>query len=236
MGFARALTCPVYGIILYKMTDANSAYQVSQIVFNLLFAVFGVWLVVKARSWQRRENKSTGRQLSIVLFYAVGILILLGLLGSLVMAARVEDADAPRQASSQAESAMAAPTVQELLEATNQERAKAGVPALQLDERLNRSAQAKAADMEENHYYAHTNPETGQQGYDLIDATGIKCKPGSPAENIVQTEVGTPTASGALNAFMISKSHREALLSPDVDLVGFGISGRSVVQHFCDLQ
>lgn len=129
-----------------------------------------------------------------------------------------------------------------LLQQTNAERAKAGLNPLVLDNRLNQSAQAKADDMYENNYFQHNNPITGKHGYDWINDTGLKCKPGSPAEN--QQKDGSTHPMDAYHivsdpkpggGFMSSKPHREAMLNPGIDIVGFGIRGNLVVEHFCDL-
>lgn len=124
------------------------------------------------------------------------------------------------------------PTVDELLRFTNEERAKAGVPPLQLDDRLNQSAQAKADDMVANNYYGHIDPQGRNSNY-LIGSTGISCV--MTGENI---DAGK-TSAEIINEWMASPPHKKALLSKDVELTGYGIAVYSdyfyVVQHFCDL-
>lgn len=124
----------------------------------------------------------------------------------------------------------------------NEERLKAGLPALTVDPSLNESAQAKADDMLANNYYAHTNPTTGKHGYSYIsDMARGKCLTSS--ENIA---AGDMTAESAVKGWMESESHRNAILDPRYTMTGIGItsknndpaSGRQdyyyLVQHFCE--
>ncbi len=125
------------------------------------------------------------------------------------------------------------PTADELLAFTNEERLKAGVKPLPLDPRLNDSAQAKADDMTKDNYFDHVNPNTGKRGgtyiWDYIKPNP-ECASGS--ENITENS-NVNESFYAIHAFMQSKPHREAILNPHDTAVGFGISGKYVVQHFC---
>ncbi len=137
----------------------------------------------------------------------------------------------PQEVSSEAPTN--APTVEELLKLTNEERAKAGVPPLANDPLLNQSAQAKADDMHNNNYYGHDNPTTGKQGYSYIPESGASC-PVYYSENIA----GDATSDSVIQDWLNSAPHRKALLGP-YESVGFGISsdpqsGYFVVAHFCD--
>jgi uncharacterized protein YkwD len=49
----------------------------------------------------------------------------------------------------------------EIVRLTNEERAKAGLPALEVLPELMTCAQAKAQDFIDNHYYGHTSPRYG---------------------------------------------------------------------------
>lgn len=122
------------------------------------------------------------------------------------------------------------PTVNQLLRQTNAERAKVGVPPLKLDIRLNHSAQLKAEDERNNHYFGHVNPKTGMNGYEYISPQKI---PGCRGSENLTENVYVNDAATAINAFMNSRPHREAMLNPHAFLVGFGISGDQIVQHFC---
>lgn len=124
------------------------------------------------------------------------------------------------------------PTREELLILVNKERAKVGVAPLQIDQRLNQSAQYKADDMAK-HNYGHTSSYDGRHGYEYIAdfAPGL-CS--VPSENIA----GRPTATRTVDGWVKSPSHYQAMINPKYTLTGFGIAkyGDNAyyeVEHFC---
>lgn len=122
-------------------------------------------------------------------------------------------------------------TPQELLELVNKERAKKHVAPLRLDARLNESAQLKAEDMTKYNYFGHISPHDGKHGYSYIDQTGIYCT--TDSENLIQGDGGLLTTTLAVNWWKTSKAHYDAMTDVRYNLTGFGISGKSVVEHFC---
>ena len=126
------------------------------------------------------------------------------------------------------------PTVEELLTLVNAERAKVGVAPLQLDVRLNQSAQRKVDNMIAFNDDDHIDQE-GVHGYMYIPDTGIKCISGS--ENLVSHNDRTNfnSAADAVTAWMNSTSHRQAMLDPKYDFTGFAIKDWAIVQHFCNI-
>lgn len=124
------------------------------------------------------------------------------------------------------------PTVEGLLDFTNKERLKAKVGVLEIDPRLNTSAQAKADDMAKNDYFGHTNPKTGFYGPQYAaDATNQDCK--YVSENLRLNTLGSNTSNDSVQGWMKSDTHRLAMLDSKYTYVGFGISGSYVVQHLC---
>lgn len=122
-------------------------------------------------------------------------------------------------------------TVDELHTMTNQVRAKFGSKSLEQSVRLNKTAQLKAEEMNTQGYYDHVNPNDDSRGTDKIFSEfGYECKGAS--ENIVRNSF---TSKMAIDAWVGSKSHFDAMINADYDIVGFGISGDKIVQHFCDL-
>lgn len=119
----------------------------------------------------------------------------------------------------------------EILELVNAERARAGVSPLLLDERLNQSAQEKADDMEYRHYYGHVSPD-GVHGYSLAE-NRTKGSCGLVGENIIKNYYDG-NSRDAVDGWMNSKPHREAILDSRYTKTGFGISEGSIVQHFCE--
>lgn len=127
------------------------------------------------------------------------------------------------------------PTVDELFKLTNEERKKVGVKPLKLDSELNKSAQQKADDMTKYKYFDHSNPLTGGRGFENVIKYSPLCL--QPSENLTQTNNANNNDSAhAIKAWMDSTPHRKAMLDGDMDVVGFGISGDSVVQHLCDIE
>lgn len=120
----------------------------------------------------------------------------------------------------------------DLLKLVNEERAKVGVPALVIDERLNQSAQRKADDMEKNDYFDHVSPIDGRYGASYANDTGIPCQ--RVSENIRYNGYGKNTAKDAVLGWYGSELHRVAMLNQKYESTGFGIAGSRIVQHFCE--
>ena len=128
------------------------------------------------------------------------------------------------------------PTVQELLDAVNAERAKAGVAPLTLLPTMMQSAQWKADDMQTRNYFAHTDPDTGKNnGLDYFDSIDDgSCS--YVSENYHWATGPARTVTGAMRGWMNSKPHHDAILNPEYSTTGFGIAWGEkmiIVQHFC---
>lgn len=125
------------------------------------------------------------------------------------------------------------PTVQNLLTSVNEVRAKAGVPPLVIDERLNKSAQTKADDMKARNYFGHVSPD-GVRGNDIAHGNMPECV--ALNENI--TDSGTPeynTLEAGMKAWVDSPGHYKQMIKPEYSRTGFGITSTGLVQHFCQL-
>ena len=127
------------------------------------------------------------------------------------------------------------PTVDELLRLVNEERAKAGVAPLRVDERVQRSAQLKATDMYTNNYASHIMPSTGkvlnaEMNALLADACIYS------SENYVDNDRYNNTTAEAMNAWINSKPHHTAMTDARYESTGIGVSGDKIVQHLCDEQ
>lgn len=120
----------------------------------------------------------------------------------------------------------------DILRLVNEERAKVGVAPLVEDPRLDESAKQKADDMANNHYFGHENPTTKYHGYEYIRKTA----PGSCAHSSENLLGNYTSAQAAMDGWMNSKAHREALLDARYDITGIAVAGGNIVQHFCDLK
>lgn len=126
--------------------------------------------------------------------------------------------------------AVSLPTKAELLTLVNAERSKNGVTPLIEDPRLDTSAQDKAVDETTYNYFGHVSPHTGKDSHDWIFGTGISCHDSS--ENLTKN-VYINDAKSAVDAWIASPPHHQAMISPLYTLTGFGISGDQIVEHFC---
>lgn len=124
-------------------------------------------------------------------------------------------------------------TSQELFEAVNQERVKAGVAPLVLDEKLSTSAQWKADKMNATGNFSHTDENGKNDGLDYLGSLNANCT--YVSENLSWSNISkeTQTAEEAITAWMNSETHRKALLSSEFTSTGFGVSDGIAVEHFC---
>jgi len=105
----------------------------------------------------------------------------------------------------------------QLLTLINNERAKAGLAALQVDPELMKVARTKANDMVQNNYFSHYSPTYGSP-FDMMRQFGISFK--AAAENIA----GNSTIQGAVNAWMNSSGHKANILNGSYNYTGIGIA------------
>ncbi|MEH7345544.1 CAP domain-containing protein, partial [Bacillus sp. JJ1532] len=105
---------------------------------------------------------------------------------------------------------------QKVVELTNQERAKNGVPALQLDVNLSKVARAKSLDMKNKGYFDHNSPTYGSP-FDMMKSFGITYR--SAGENIA---MGQRTPEEVVNAWMNSDGHRKNILNASFTHIGVG--------------
>jgi uncharacterized YkwD family protein len=105
---------------------------------------------------------------------------------------------------------------QKVVDLTNQERAKNGLPALQVDTALSKVAREKSLDMQRNNYFSHTSPTYGSP-FDMMKKFGITYK--AAGENIAKGQ-GSPEE--VVKAWMNSEGHRKNILSSNFTHIGVG--------------
>ena len=108
--------------------------------------------------------------------------------------------------------------MQEVVNLTNNERAKAGLQALQIDTKLTQSAQAKSQDMKNKNYFSHTSPTYGSP-FDQMKSFGVSYK--SAAENIA---MGQRTAAEVVDGWMKSPGHKANIMNASYTHIGVGLS------------
>jgi uncharacterized protein YkwD len=111
---------------------------------------------------------------------------------------------------------------QQVLALTNQERAKAGCGPLRTNKALARAAEAHAADMVAEHYFAH-NSLDGRSPFDRMKAAGFTG--GAMAENIA---VGYSSAASVVEGWMNSAGHRANILNCSYTMIGIGYDSGQV--------
>jgi uncharacterized YkwD family protein len=105
---------------------------------------------------------------------------------------------------------------QQVIELTNRERARAGLPALKVDAQLSAVAQKKSQDMQQNHYFSHTSPTYGSP-FDMMRDSGVTYK--AAGENIAK---GQRTPQEVVAAWMNSPGHRANILNRQFTHIGVG--------------
>lgn len=105
----------------------------------------------------------------------------------------------------------------DLLTLTNQDRAGANLPPLQMNAQLAAAAEAKAQDMFAKDYWAHFGPN-GESPWDFIHAAGYNYI--YAGENLAR---GFTTSDSVVNAWMASPEHRANMLSRNYTDVGFAV-------------
>jgi uncharacterized YkwD family protein len=129
-----------------------------------------------------------------------------------------ETAKAPAEQTQEAAPASSEVSAYEkkVLELTNQERAKAGVPALKLDEELSKVAREKSRDMQSKGYFDHNSPTYGSP-FDMMKQFGISYT--TAGENIA---MGQKSPEEVVQAWMNSEGHRKNIMNANFTHLGVG--------------
>lgn len=105
---------------------------------------------------------------------------------------------------------------QQVVDLTNQERAKNGLSALKIDPTLSKMAREKSRDMSANNYFDHNSPTYGSP-FDMMKHYGIDYR--SAGENIA---MGQRTPQEVVDGWMNSPGHRANILNADYTHIGVG--------------
>ncbi|MRX71867.1 SCP-like extracellular protein [Bacillus lacus] len=103
-----------------------------------------------------------------------------------------------------------------VIELTNAERAKEGLPKLQADEEVSNVAQEKSNDMQQNQYFSHNSPTFGSP-FDMMRDFGVTYK--TAGENIA---MGQRSPEEVVQAWMDSEGHRKNIMNGDFTHIGVG--------------
>lgn len=108
-------------------------------------------------------------------------------------------------------------TVDELFNATNKEREKAGLPRLGYNTQLEKAAQDKARNMFQYRYWAHYSPD-GSTPWDFILASGYKYE--YAGENLAKDFM---FSDGVVSAWMSSPAHKDNILRSQYTDMGLAV-------------
>lgn len=104
----------------------------------------------------------------------------------------------------------------QVVELTNKERAKNGLPALKIDTELSKVARIKSNDMAKNKYFDHNSPTYGSP-FDMMKKFGITYR--SAGENIA---MGQRSPEEVVKGWMNSPGHRANILNKSYTHIGVG--------------
>lgn len=104
-----------------------------------------------------------------------------------------------------------------LIELTNSERQKKGLPPVSENEALDKAASLKAQNMFEENYWAHFAP-SGRTPWDFILGSGYKFT--YAGENLAKNFYNS---SDVVSAWMASPTHRDNLLNPKYQDIGIAV-------------
>ncbi|MFX3623052.1 MAG: CAP domain-containing protein [Ectobacillus sp.] len=112
---------------------------------------------------------------------------------------------------------------QRVVDLTNAERAKAGLPALKVDLELSKVAKAKSQDMYNKNYFDHNSPTYGSP-FDMMKRFGISYR--TAGENIA---MGQRTPEEVVQAWMNSAGHRANIMNNTYTHIGVGfVEGKNI--------
>lgn len=106
---------------------------------------------------------------------------------------------------------------EEIVELTNKERLKTGLPGLSLDPLLAQAALTKASDMFARNYWAHNSPD-GKEPWRFITGMGYQYR--FAGENLARD---FSNSEDVVSAWMRSSTHRDNLLSPKYQDIGVAV-------------
>ncbi|MGE7878728.1 CAP domain-containing protein [Peribacillus muralis] len=115
---------------------------------------------------------------------------------------------------------------QQILRLVNEERSKAGLPNVEMDTSLSKTATLKSEDMRDHDYFNHTSPTYGSP-FDMMKAFGITYK--YAGENIA---AGQPSGESVMKSWMNSPGHKANILNKNYTHIGIGHATGGNYSHY----
>lgn len=129
-------------------------------------------------------------------------------------------------AANQQQSTDSSQFAQQVLDLVNQERNKAGLNPLSMNNGLNKVAMAKAQDMYNNNFFDHQSPTYGSP-FDMMKSFGITYN--TAGENIAK---GQTSPMEVMSQWMNSSGHRANILNSSFTQIGIAYYNYEWVQEF----
>lgn len=114
----------------------------------------------------------------------------------------------------------------QVIQLTNQERAKYGLKPLKANWELSRIARYKSADMRDKNYFSHDSPTYGSP-FTMIKSFGLAYR--SAGENIA---AGQTTPQQVVQAWMNSPGHRANILNSSYTEIGVGYAAGGSQRYY----
>ena len=120
---------------------------------------------------------------------------------------------------------------QQVIELTNQERVRAGLPTLKANPLLAQAASAHTSAMADRGFMDHQDPTTRTMPGDRVRSAGFDWT--TVGENVA---AGAPTPAEVVAGWMASPGHRANILSVDFNEIGVGYTFRTNDTYACGSQ
>lgn len=119
---------------------------------------------------------------------------------------------------------------QQVMDLTNEERAKNGLSPLKWNWQVARVSRYKSSDMRNKNYFSHQSPTYGSP-FSMLKNFGVSYR--SAGENIA---AGQATPEEVVKAWMNSEGHRKNILNPGYTEIGVGyVSGGSYGHYWTQM-
>ncbi|WP_241657150.1 SafA/ExsA family spore coat assembly protein [Halobacillus salinus] len=115
---------------------------------------------------------------------------------------------------------------QQVIDLTNQERAKQGLSPLKGNWQLSRVARYKSRDMRDKGYFSHQSPTYGSP-FEMMRSFNVSYR--RAAENIA---AGQRTPQEVVDGWMNSPGHRKNILDPNLRQIGVGYAKGGSYGHY----
>ena len=206
-------------------------YELGELVGTLLVSAIAFYLV---KRFLFRDGSKIKKGIGISVLVLISLVTFYNIY---VIATKARPIETVENSNEVEQIVEAAPS--DVFRKVNEKRIEKNISPLAIDDRLMESASYKANDMSERSYFSHNDPTGVPNGINkALEITGITCA--TVSENLYKGDGSYSTSDKAIETWLDSQSHKDAMLNEKYALTGIGISKDKagyvyVVQHFCEL-